>query len=641
MPISFNSSAATTVLRTLQANQAAKLLLVNTTSLVLPRIYIDYQRNRYAGQETAFYELYSTASNYILPGLVGVGTAHLLASGGNPFKIKTTGWAGNEYVRALSDVYRNALQVGDMTGTRKAFIQSALQQLEGVDFFQRKGQPQQARHLTPQQLSQFTERLDALVQAPKRDAKAMNALAQEIATDLGTFDQVKLRPLGAVGEALNVHPEKLLEYLHSLHAEFQKGYAPALVSEAVQQNVSHIAEKLTRINTAKSWASLGVVAGLGFAAQFINRGITRAQTGKSGFVGYTNFADDISGKPFKPNQQLMFTLSPASTAQSSLKSGLTAASVQNAYGMTPFRVPVAAPLVGMNSGAASFVAANSTAPAVQNAVGQPRFSGGLVSSQFLPTAAQLKYVIYPAGIVGKLLASRCPDEFRETLVKAGFAYINFLLIPNLVENLVAHAFRNAHVFSQAAEVADASGGILGKIKQGFQAINDSKLRSYNDVEVYAKRMGQGLQTLSGDALRQELKAVLGKKADAVMQRLAGVVDAQKAELIETAVVKELNKIKNISAVTGLVYSCLTLGVGLNLLNTKMTNDRQAKRKALDEKAAKLAATASLPFSAPGRTSAMAGSSAWRPFPTALGLSAARSPFYANQVNAPNQFAGAM
>ena len=54
-------------------NPVYGLLFVNFTSLVIPRIYIDSKRNKYAGAKTAFYELSSTATNYALPGLIALG----------------------------------------------------------------------------------------------------------------------------------------------------------------------------------------------------------------------------------------------------------------------------------------------------------------------------------------------------------------------------------------------------------------------------------------------------------------------------------------------------------------------------------------------------------------------------------------
>src|SRR5688572_20560219 len=99
----------TAALKGLQSNIAYKLLFVNMTAMVIPRIYIDYHRNKYAGQETAFYESYSLATNYALPGLMALGTAAYLNKKGNPLGINTKGWIGKDYVDTLSDTYKQSL----------------------------------------------------------------------------------------------------------------------------------------------------------------------------------------------------------------------------------------------------------------------------------------------------------------------------------------------------------------------------------------------------------------------------------------------------------------------------------------------------------------------------------------------------
>jgi hypothetical protein len=630
MSISLNSSATTAVLRRLQANPAAKLLLVNTVSLVVPRILIDYQRNRYAGQETARYELASILNNYILPGTIGMGTAAVLGSAGNPFKVNATGWVGNDYVHALSAIYRESLKSGDVAATRKAFIQNTLAQLQGTDSFQRIGETPSVQTLKPAQLDDFANRLDVLMRQPKPDTKGLNELAGEIAKELGTFDQIRLRPFQAKGtaEALAVHPEKLVSNLHYLAGEFQKGQLPGTTQTAKQigTNIEQIAQKLTRTNVAKTAVGLGVAAGLGFATQFINRAITRARTGKTGFVGYTNFADDL---PARGQPIGLLSMPPAPNAMLGNPVGLNPGHPASAFNPAMLSPLLAKPWPSQQ--ASPLGAQNATIP-------QTHFAGGLVSSQFLPTVAQLKYVIYPAGIVGKLLASREWDEFRETTVKAGFAYFNFLMIPTLVENLMAYAFRNKNAFSQSAGAVGATNNAWSKLKDGFQAINQSKLRSYQDIEIYGNRAGEALKSLSDQALRQELQAILGSKAEGVMKQLA-TDTAPQGEVIAKAVMQQLSKIKNISTVAGLVYSCLTLGIGLNVLNAKMTNRRQAEREAAEQATTPTASPIGLPSTGHGMNP-MLVSGAETPFRQGMpAMSLVREPKLFQSLKA-NAFVGA-
>jgi len=522
------NTTSTRALRSLQANPACRLLFVNMVGIVIPRIAIDSSRNKYAGQETAFYELYSTATNYAMPGLLGLGTAYALGKIHNPLGLKTTGWVGNEYLDALSDVYQRSVKPGQPQETMRHFVRETLQQLHVTE----PGQKEMAR-LSPQQVEEQTRQITQLVQQKKPDSKSIKAIAKSMAEQLGSFDRMRWqgRP------ELSIHPEKLIEHLHQLGREFEKGHQSANRATITEQ-VLGIAKKLKFVNNAKSVVSLTLVAALGFAAQFINKWITQYRTGNTGFVGYSDFAKRLAHKKPKTDSPILSSIPQATWPQ-------------------------------------NVRAANSAGNAMP---GQPTF-GGLVSSQFMPTAEQLKYFIYPTGIVGKLLASRCLDEFRETAIKAGFAYINFLLIPNLVENLVAHSMRNKHVFSQLPEPSpEQLQRWSGKMQARWQKFNQAKVRSYQDIEVYAKKMGEKLGGLDENQIRTELASLL-RKVDPVMQGMGQLSTLGKTQRITEAVTKELNRVKNVAGLSAILYSCLTLGFGLNWLNIYITNRRRAKFEA--------------------------------------------------------------
>jgi hypothetical protein len=521
----FSHPMTSKALQGLQSNFAAKLLFVNVATMAVPRTIIDYQRNKYAGQETGFYEGYSLFSNYAMPGLLALGTASVLKKFNNPFKVNTSSWVSNESIEALAQHYRVALKDSQKAAvpqkqtalakieaktqinskdTRECFLKQTLSHLQG-----KRAIDGSLTRLSPELVNNFAQELEALAPGQKPDL----ALARRIGEALGSYDRVELLPHAsglhalAGGKSLALQPQKFLEHLSSLSHEFKKA--------GNSTDLDRISQKLCRGNIIKAVVSLSVVASLGFFAQFINKWITRKRTGQTGFVGTMNFSS---------------VSQPSASHQSQ-----------------------------------------------PSATQSPSFAG-LASSQFLPTAEQLKYVIYPAGIFGKMLASRSLDELRETSIKASFAYFNLLFIPNIVENMVAHAAGHPHAFSKTPnlEPFPENSGIWARSKRYFQTVNRSTVRSYEDLAIYAQQLGKKLSTASDTELAQELKTLL-RKPESLMAELKTLkTPMMREKAVAEAVMSQLRGVKNKAVLAGLFYSALTLGVGLNLLNIYITNRKHRR-----------------------------------------------------------------
>jgi hypothetical protein len=516
---SLSHPSVTSGLKSLQSNVAYKLLFVSVTSMTLPRIYVDSHRNKYAGQETAFYETYSLATNYGLPGVLALGTAHALKGVNNPFQVNPSGWVKNENVEALSDIYQRSIHEKNPHDTQRQFIKNSLASLQGVDSISGK-----VTRLAPQAIEAHAAHIQEWMHSDKADSDFVPVMAKKLGEGLGTYDRITM----AQGEkSVGLSPEKFVSQLRYLGEEFQKGHRSEVGAD-IQKNVQSIAGKLKSSNNIKAAVSLSLLAGIGFSAQFINRWITKRRTGKDEFVGYSDFANGLDQSQKADNQQN-----------------------------------------------------DNAQPASAQGNGTPHF-GKLESSQFLPTGEQLKYVIYPAGIIGKLLASRALDEFRETALKAGFAYFNFLWIPNFVENVVANSMKNKHIFVKQPQTAAANGeeSGLSRFIQSAKKINNLSVRSYEDVEVYAKRIGEEFSGLNEKQLKETLNSEkfqdLLKKKDAVISGFEKLSGSEKAQRIEKAVARELHGVKNVAVLGNILYSCVTLGFGLNLLNMYITNKKTKK-----------------------------------------------------------------
>jgi hypothetical protein len=507
----FSHPYITANIRALQSNAAYKLLFVNITSLILPRIYIDSCRNRFAGEETAFYELYSLVTNYGLPGILAWGTAQVLKSIKNPFKIDTTGWIDNKQIRALSHIYQRSIQEQNPAKTLDQFLKNSLAELEGIDSLSSK-----ATRLSPLQIDRQMHQIKSIWLLKKSNKEVIQSVSKTLSRTLGTFDNITLR---YKQKNLSINPENFIQHLIYLGTQFQKGHVSSNKT-IIEANIKQITQKLNFSNNAKTAVGLTIVSSLGFFAQFINRWLTFRKTGHKGFVGYQDFGQKIKHSSHKNPHQVL----DISTLRKNLH------------------------------------------------------FGGMESSQFLPTSDQLKCPIYPMGILGKLLASRDWIEARETAIKATFAYFNFLFIPNLVENLVAHKLGNQNIFSNTSQfkhLKPSSG--LSYYKQWFQNVNQSRIRSFQDIEIYSKRLGEEIGKLNEYQLQKKLEGIVSRPMP-ILKRINQLGGAEKVEQLSQAIAKELNGLRNIAIISSLLYSCLTLGIGLNLLNIYITNSNRTKRR---------------------------------------------------------------
>lgn len=573
MPSILSNATTTSVMNGLQSNPVRKLLFINMATMVVPRISISYSRNRYAGQETALYEFAGLFANFALPGLLGLAAASVLGKKNNPLGIRTTGWTKTEYLDSFAEIYKKSVNTVYGQSLRKNmrpetlehFIRSVLQNLEVLD-------PLHSRptRLNEKQLKQFTAEIQALMESQKPNAKTTTqSIAKDLAKTLGSYDRLILKGK----KDITTQSDTLIKHLNYLGKEFQKSHTTDVPAQ-ITENVGKIVKKLHKSINVKSGLSMAVWLGLACSLQFINRAITKRRTGQSGFVGYSDFSQQNEPNNNKAQSRSL------SVTPSAAQPAAAPSSQPNMPVMNPQVSQPAVPTVAANS------APTQTMP---NSMPQPvQFSGfmpNLRSSQFLPTTEQLR-LVYPLGALARLLASRDLNEFRETLVLSGFGCLSFLFIPNLVENLIAHAFKNKNIFSKIPELNLHTGNASEKLKNGFHRLNKSSIRSYQDIEAYSKKLGEQLANKSDKEIRLGLSTVL-RQMSPELKNMSELGAEEKAKRIATAVAKELNGIKNVSSIAGIVYSCLTLGIVLNLWNVYITNKRRARELAKQGKQAQL------------------------------------------------------
>lgn len=165
---------------------------------------------------------------------------------------------------------------------------------------------------------------------------------------------------------------------------------------------------------------------------------------------------------------------------------------------------------------------------------------------FTPTINQLKF-IYGATIASRFLAARNENELKEASTKDVLGFVNWLILGNFVQKLVAQGFDKSLVKQEN------KGGI-------FNWITSSSLKTRDEV----------LHTALGE------KAFKDGKALKFGEMIKALGDNKAAK-------KQLG-ILTVAQLAGYIYSGVVLGVGIPKLNIYLTKRRMRKEA---QKAAQL------------------------------------------------------
>ncbi len=164
---------------------------------------------------------------------------------------------------------------------------------------------------------------------------------------------------------------------------------------------------------------------------------------------------------------------------------------------------------------------------------------------FTPTIKQFKF-IYGMTIISRFLAARNENELTESAIKDTLGFANWLILGNFVQKLVAQSM-DSTLIKRDGE------GIINWITKSTLKTRDEVLHSI---------LGKNAFTKEGHALNfsQMMKAVADNK---IAKKKLGIL--------------------TIAQLSGYLYSGLVLGFGIPKLNIYLTNRREAKKKAMQDK----------------------------------------------------------
>lgn len=277
----------------------------------------------------------------------------------------------------------------------------------------------------------------------------------------------------------------ITENTFKLSKIFSKDKVAEAFREASDIGSNKFLKALKKMNMKRSILGVLIATIVGCSVQPINMWLTKRKTGGDGFVGGGKKDDSFGFK-----------------VQKALVAGLFSAGVIATIGNP------------------------------KNLLKNLQFKG------FTPTINQLKF-IYGATIASRFLSARNENELKESTTKDVLGFVNWLILGNFVQKLVAQGFDKSLIKQEQ------KGGILNWIRT-------SSLKTRDEV----------------------LHEALGEKAfkDGKALKFGDMIKA----LGDNKVAKKRLGILTLAQLAGYIYSGVVLGVGIPKLNIYLTKRRMEK-----------------------------------------------------------------
>ncbi len=368
----WDSRALTQGLRFLE-KPAVKYTALSLVTMGIPRTYVDFTRNDAIGWETARYEAAGTAINYLLPGFLAYGIAKGTEVLTGPNGVKTTMWADNRSIDAL---YANWKKTGDT----KNFIRKTLSQIEG-DI---------GREFIEEQTENLHKLLNNSGKRTKEVKNALESIKTNIANQLGVRDNIKLSASG-----ISTSVDKVVDNIYDMAGKIFKGS-----DDFIEKSV----KKLKLTNNIKTVGALALAGTMTFGLQFVNRFITKKETGIEGYVGYSDMREEINKKWHKND--------------------------------------------------------NKTQPSFTG------YGTGFGFDGFYPNYNQIACYMAPLSFLGSLSAVRDQNEFTEKFLRGSAALVNIFFIPGIAGKIAALATEaKDHILEKPGNLKTIFGNKLKSYKE--------------------------------------------------------------------------------------------------------------------------------------------------------------------------------
>lgn len=405
--------ALTTTLMTLDTNPMANAVGIDLFAMVAPRTYVDTkERNKYAGAETFFREFTGTLIVCLSASYLAKGIAKLANKIINPkTPINPKSWfskdslmyldTASKEINSTKDFVANVFEnvSGRDNKNINKFNEINWQNIEWIDenkwnkinWDNKKYTGIHHNLKSKESIINLTSELINDKTISKKDRKNL----------LQITESRVINALGVNNISTRYKDKTLSTTIGNLLRDTVDFGHDILTNKNI--NKTSAINKLLKINKIKAIGGLTIASTLGLTNQYINRKITEKRTGKKGFVGDNNFAQQVSDN----------TTPKTTTEHPKKDKKFIAEKIIASLGM----IAMAGAVMKVKS--------------PKDFVKKLEFTGPVTSGNAIKT-------VYASTLVGRFLASDNKDELRESATRDYLGFLNWLVLGGFASKGVAN-----------------------------------------------------------------------------------------------------------------------------------------------------------------------------------------------------------
>lgn len=488
-------------LRFLDTNPAWGADAVDLCFMVVPRTATDFGRGSNAGFETMRREGMGTANHSSVP-LYGALAGMAVAAGLNRIYFADSNvkankiYADSETLHLMGKLYKQELDSAKNCPNAKPlkeFLVKYFNSYEALSpningkYISLESVAKDGENVAQEAADIIVKEIEANKNKPAKEAIA-TAKAKIISALGGVENNFRIiAPKGSKQHTSRYTIDTIVDNAYKLGSAFNIESIKDSISNSNGVD-SEFIKAMKKMNMKRSLIGIGIASAIGISAQPFNMYLTRRKTGESGFVGGGKEDTSVGFKIRKSLAGLAFF-------------AMALASIGN-----PKKLVQNLQFKGVN-----------------------------------PTINQFKF-IYGITILSRFLSSRNDNELAETSVKDTLGFINWLILGNFVQRLVAQGLDK---------------DLIKKDGNGIMKwITGSVLKSRDEI----------------------LHASLGKKA---FKDGKALTYKQMVNIADKATKVKLRKL-SIAQIVNYAYTGLVLGIGIPKLNIYLTGRREAKKAAKEQ-----------------------------------------------------------
>lgn len=486
-PISFTGpldGGLTNVLRTLDTNPMANAVGIDLFAMVAPRTYVDTrERNKYAGAETFFREFTGTLIVCLSAAYFAKGIAKISSKLIKPnIKINPNSWYSNDSLTYLQKAWQRSGKtsrfVGDVLDSISGRDGNIIKEFKNINFENLEFIEEKKWSKLSWDNPKFKN-----IHTKLRDKKSITDLVGELIDN----KEISKKDFKKIMNILEVRLTNVLG-ADKITAELSGDKVSSTISNLLrdtvdfgrniatnpQVNISDAVDKILKINKIKSIGALALSSSLGLTNQYINRKITEKRTGTKGFVGDSDYENQVENKKSSGDKSKTFLLQ---------KIGASLGMVAMAIAVMKVKSP-------------------------KDFVKKLEFTGPITGGNAIKT-------VYASTLIGRFLASDSKDELVETVTRDYLGFLNWLVFGGFAAKGVANLLdrKRQNLFN------------ISKDGKGLKNwLNNISLKSHNEIAAkgseFAKKnmwklnlahvAGLGYSTLALGFLLPKLNILINK-----------------------------------------------------------------------------------------------------------------------------------